>query len=96
MGQQLVSPLKIMTVSYFCSEQKIARLPEFYHSLFSTSGVTIGFNGIYSVREDAGSISIVVLVLMNCLTRDVEVSVSSIDDTGRGRFAQCLTCMDRH
>ena len=48
------------------------------------------------MREDAGSISIVVLVLMNCLTRDVEVSVSSIDDTGRGRFAQCLTCMDRH
>ena len=56
--------------------------------------VTIGFNGIYSVREDAGSISIVVLVLMNCLARDVEVTLSTLDDTARGRFAHCLTCMD--
>ena len=48
------------------------------------------------MREDAGSNSIVVLVLMNCLTRDVVVSLSTQDNTARGRFAQCLTCMDRH
>ena len=47
--------------------------------------------------EDAGSIRIVVLVLMNCLARDVVVTLSTLDDTARGRFAHCLiglTCMD--
>ena len=52
--------------------------------------VTIGFNGTYSVREDAGGISIVVLVLMNSLARDVLVTFSTLDDTARGRFAHCL------
>ena len=61
------------------------------HNFFSTSVVTIGFNGIYSVREDAGNISVVVLVLMNCSARDVVVTLSTLDDTARGRFAQCLT-----
>ena len=54
---------------------------------------TIGFNGTYSVREDAGGISIVVFALMNSLDRDVEVTLSTLDDTARGRFAQFLTCM---
>ena len=54
--------------------------------LFSTSVVTIGFNGTYSVREDAGGISIVVFALMNTLARDVEVTLSTLDDTARGRF----------
>ena len=58
-----------------------------FHNFFSTSVVTIGFNGIYSVREDAGSISVVVLVLMNCSVRDVVVTLSTLDDTARGRFA---------
>ena len=48
------------------------------------------------MREDAGSISIVVLVLMNYLGRDVVVTLSTLDDTARGRFAQCLTCLDEH
>ena len=61
-----------------------------YHNMFSTSVVTIGFNGTYSVREDAGSISIVVLVLMNSLAKDVVVTLSTMDNTARGRFAQCL------
>ena len=64
--------------------------------VFSTSVVTIGFNRFYSVSEDAGSISIVVLVLMNCLARDVVVTLSTLDDTARGRFAQCLTCMNHY
>ena len=54
--------------------------------------VTIGFNGTYSVREDDGNISVVVLVLMNCLARDVEVRFSTMDDTATGGFAHCLTC----
>ena len=53
--------------------------------------VTIGFNGTYSVHEDAGGISIVVLVLMNSLARNVVVTFSTLDDTARGGFAQCLT-----
>ena len=65
-----------------------------FHNFFSTLVVTIGFNGTYSVREDAGDISIIVLVLMNCLGRDVVVTLSTLDDTVRGRFAQCLICMD--
>ena len=58
-----------------------------FHNFFSTSVVTIGFNGIYSVREDTGNITVVVLVLMNCLVRDVVVTLSTLDDTARGRFA---------
>ena len=67
-----------------------------FHFLSSTSVITIGFNGVYSVHEDAGSISIVVLVLMNSLARDVVVTLSTLDDTARGWFAQCLTCMDQY
>ena len=48
--------------------------------------VTIGFNGTYSVHEDAGGIGIVVFVLMNSLARDVEVTLSTLDDTARGGF----------
>ena len=58
-------------------------------NLSPTSVVTIGFNGTNSVREDAGSISIVVLVLMNSLARDVVVTLSTLDDTAIGRFVQC-------
>ena len=55
-------------------------------SSIPTSVVTIGFNGTYSVREDAGSISITVFVLMNSLARDVIVTLSTLDDTARGVF----------
>ena len=55
-----------------------------YSNFFSTSVVTIGFNGIYSVREDAGNIQIVVLVLMNWLGRDAVVTFSTMDNTARG------------
>ena len=58
--------------------------------------VTIGFSGTYSVHEDAGGISIVVLVLMNSLARDVVVTFSTVDDSAKGRFAQCLNCMDHY
>ena len=58
--------------------------------------VTIGFNGTYSVHEDAGGISIVVLILMNSLARDVVVTLSTLDDTAGGRFAQCLTYVDQY
>ena len=67
-----------------------------FHFLSFTSVVTIGFSGAYSVREDARGISIVVLVLMNCLARDVVVTLSTVDNTARGRFAQCLTCIDQY
>ena len=56
--------------------------------LSSTSVVRIGFNGTYSVHEDLGGISIVVLVLMNSLARDVVVTLLTLDDTARGKFAQ--------
>ena len=56
--------------------------------------VTIGFNGTYSVQEDSGGVSIVVLVLMSSLARDVVVTLSTLDDRAGGRFAQCLTCID--
>ena len=62
----------------------------------STSVVTIGFNGTYSVREDAGVISFFVLVLMNSLARDVEVTLSTLDDTASGRFAEYLSCRDHY
>ena len=63
-------------------------------SFLPSSVVTIGFNGTYSVREDDGVISTVVLVLMNSLARDVVVTLSTLDDTARGWFAECLTCMN--
>jgi len=46
--------------------------------------VTIGFNGTYSVREDADYITITVLVLMNSLARDVSVTLSMSDGTAMG------------
>ena len=55
--------------------------------------VTIGFNGTYSVREDAGGVSIFVFASMSNLTRDVMVTLSTLDNTARGGFAQCLTCV---
>ena len=60
--------------------------------------VTIGFNGTYSVHENAGviRISIVVLALMNPLNRDVEVTLSTLDNTARGEFAQCLSSMNHY
>ena len=57
---------------------------DFFNS--STLVVTIGFNGNYSVREDAGNISIIVLVLMNSLARNVVVTLSTQDDTAQGMF----------
>ena len=36
--------------------------------------------------EDAGNISVIVLVLMNSLARDVVVTLSTVDDTARGGF----------
>ena len=42
------------------------------------------------MREDAGAISVVVYVLMNSLARDVVVTLSTVDNTARGRLAQCL------
>ena len=59
-----------------------------FYFLSSVTVVRIGFNGAYSVREDAGGISIVVLVLMNSLDRDVVVTLLTLDDTARGRFAK--------
>ena len=58
--------------------------------------VTIGFSETYSVHEDAGGVNIVVLVLMNSLARDVMVTLSTLDNTARGRFAHCLTCIDHY
>ena len=52
--------------------------------------VTIGFSGTYHVHEDAGHMSITVLVLMNSLARDVVITLSTLDDTARGGFAQSL------
>jgi len=48
--------------------------------------VTIGFNGTYSVCEDAGNITITVLVLMNSLARDVSVTLSTSDGTATGEI----------
>ena len=66
------------------------------YPIFSTLVVTIGFNGTYSVQEDAGVVSIVVLVLMNSLARDVEVTLSTLDNTARGCFANCLTYVNQY
>ena len=48
------------------------------------------------MHEDAGGVSVVVLVLMNSLAKEVVVTLSILDDTARGRFAQCLTSLDKH
>ena len=53
---------------------------------FFTVVVTIGFSETYYVGEDAGYISITVLVLMNSLARDVVVTLSTQDNTARGWF----------
>ena len=54
--------------------------------------VTIGFSETYHVYEDAGHISITVLVLMNSLARDVVLTLSTLDDTARG----CCTMPELH
>ena len=64
-----------------------------FHFLFRTLVVTIGFNRTYSVREDAGGISIVVFALVNNLPRDVVVTLSTVENTARGGFAQWSACM---
>ena len=43
------------------------------------------------MREDTGVFSIVVLIMMNSLARDVVVTLSTMDNTARGRFAEWLT-----
>ena len=63
---------------YIYTKMSISSIP--------TSVVTIGFSGNYSVRENAGSVSITVLVLMNSLARDVTVTLSTVDDTAQGVF----------
>ena len=55
--------------------------------------VTIGFSETHYVYEEAGYISVIVLVLMNSLARDVIVTLSTSDNTARGRFAYCVTFM---
>ena len=67
---------------YIYTKMSISSIP--------TSVVTVGFSGNYSVRENAGSVSITVLVLMNSLARDVTVTLSTVDDTARGVFAVML------
>ena len=61
------------------------------HFLSSILVITIGFNRTYSVREDAGVITIVVS-LMSILTRDVVVTLSTLDDTARGGLTQLGCC----
>ena len=61
---------------YIYTKMSISSIP--------TSVITIGFSGNYSVREEAGSVSITVLVLMNSLARDVTVTLSTVDDTAQG------------
>ena len=48
------------------------------------------------MREDAGSIKIVVVVLMNCLGRDVVVTLSTLDDTAGGGFEQYPNYVDQY
>ena len=67
---------------YIYTKMSISSIP--------TSVITIGFSGNYSVREEAGSVSITVLVLMNSLARDVTVTLSTVDDTARGVFVVML------
>ena len=43
------------------------------------------------MREDAGSISITVLILMNSLARDVVVTLSTQDDTAEGGLVAMVT-----
>ena len=48
--------------------------------------MVIGFNPIiYNVSEDSGSVNVTVAVLSGTLDRDVEVSVSTVDDSAPGR-----------
>jgi len=48
-------------------------------------GVTIGFEpGEYSVREDAGAVSICVVVLEGELERQVEMTLDTQSDTATG------------
>ena len=49
--------------------------------------VTIGFSGTYYVHQDAGHITITVLILTNSLARDVVVTLSTLYNTARGRFS---------
>ena len=58
--------------------------------------IAIGFNETYSVHEDVGGISIVVLVLRNLLARDTIVTLSTLDNTARGRFPNCLASIDHN
>ena len=48
------------------------------------------------MREDAGGIGIFVLVLMNSLARDVEVTLSTVDDTASGRFGGFATYVNHY
>ena len=48
------------------------------------------------MREDAGGIGIVVLVLMNSLARDVVVTLLTLDDTASGRFSQFGTYVNHY
>ena len=49
--------------------------------------VTIGFSTtVYSVSEDAGSVSVTVSVQTGTLGRDVVVILSSINGTAMGEF----------
>ena len=61
------------------------------HFLSSILVVTIGINGTYSVREDAGGITIVVS-LINTLAKDVVVTLSTLDDTARGGLTELGCC----
>ena len=72
-----------MTVSYLLRFACISDC-QFVCNLFLTSVVTIGFHGTYSVREDTGVFSIVVLIMINSLARDVAVTLSTMDNTARG------------
>lgn len=57
-----------------------------WHCSFVTADVVIGFNPItYNVSEDAGSVTVTVAVLSGTLDQDVEVSVSTVDDSATGR-----------
>ena len=93
MGNDLGTDEELKERPYFFHEFNCKYQANFVFSLiffFSPSVVTIGFSGTYSVCEDAGSISIAVLVLMNSLARDVVVTLSTVDGTASGGFAQDL------
>jgi len=55
-----------------------------HHIHFSILVVTIGFNRTtlsYSVREDGGSVSVILSVLVGTLDRDVIVTLTTINST---------------